>query len=93
MAGFSLPRLVYRSEKATTSAPLENIFTPKGVPQTTTLRRSAATVRTVLTGIRSNSASVWVWLPSAAPALAGTSPEAARPGCAESQGIEAMASV
>ena len=91
MAGFSLPRLVYRSEKATTSAPLENIFTPKGVPQTTTLRRSAATVRTVLTGIRSNSASVW--LPSAAPALAGTSPEAARPGCAESQGIEAMASV
>ena len=64
LAGFSLPSTVARSEKATISAPAENILIPKGSPLTCTVRRSAATVRTVLTGTIPQSASVTLRLVS-----------------------------
>ena len=51
MAGFAgAPSGPFRSVKPTTSAPSENILTPKGVPQTRTLGRGVMTARTVLTG-------------------------------------------
>ena len=90
MAGFSLPWAVYTSEKATTSAPLENILTPNGVPPALTVRRIAATVRTVLTGMTSNSVSVTFWLLSA-----GMPPASAAVPCgcrADKNGSEAMRS-
>ena len=65
MAGFSVPKAVYWSEKATTSAPSENILTPKGAPETVTVRRGVSTVRTVLTGTTPNSRRVWLRLVSA----------------------------
>mgnify|MGYP006923752166 CR=1 FL=1 len=44
--------------KATTSAPSENIFTPKGVPHTVTVGRCITVARMVLTGSQPPSASV-----------------------------------
>ena len=48
------------SENPTMSAPSENILTPKGVPQTVTLGRSATTARMVLMGNQPPSVRV-VW--------------------------------
>ena len=88
MAGFSVPKLVYWSENATTSTPSENILTPNGVPHTWTLRASTSTARTVLMGIVPNSASVTLRLVScrALSAAATFSPFS----CAVTQGIDAI---
>ena len=57
-AGFTVPAAVCTSEKPTTSAPSENIFTPKGVPHTVTVGRCITVARMVLTGSQPPSASV-----------------------------------
>ena len=61
LAGFDVPPLACPiSENPTMSAPSENILTPKGVPQTVTLGRSATTARMVLMGNQPPSVRV-VW--------------------------------
>ena len=60
-AGLAVPPLGRStSEKPTTSAPSENIFTPNGVPQTVTCIRSVTMVRMVLIGSQPPSERV-VW--------------------------------
>ena len=81
-AGFSAPRAVYWSEKATMSAPSASILTPNGAPLTRTVRRAACTVRTVLTGSTPNRRSVVFWLPPVAVLAAGAAASAAgAPAC------------